>query len=87
MNATAIPARELICQLLDAAAADGDEAHAVGDVEGLALGVVVPGGPVPHLVIGQPRLPFGPLETFFDPVRRLGHPGQLLERGLRGGIR
>jgi hypothetical protein len=25
---------------------------------------VVPGGPVPHLVIGQARLPLGPLETF-----------------------
>jgi hypothetical protein len=40
--------------------------------------VVMPGDPVPHLIVGQARLPLGTLETLFDPVGRLGHAGQFL---------
>ena len=40
--------------------------------------VVMPRYPVPHLVVGQPRLALRALEAFLDPVRCLGHARELL---------
>ena len=48
--------------------------------------VRVPGDPVPHLIIPQARLALGALETVLDPMRRLGHTRQLLQRHTRIGV-
>src|SRR5271157_1928098 len=49
--------------------------------------VMMPSDPVPHLVVGQARLPLGVLDAFLDPVRRLGHTRKFLQRQLRSGVR
>jgi hypothetical protein len=38
--------------------------------------VMMPGDPVPHLVIGQARLPLAALQALLDPMRQLGHPAE-----------
>ena len=44
---------------------------------------MMPGYPVPHLIVPQAGLPLGPLKTLLDPMRRLGHAGQFLQRHVR----
>ena len=48
--------------------------------------MMMPGDPVPNLVIGQPRLSLSSFKTFLDPVLRLGYPCQLRKRRLWVGI-
>src|SRR5690348_1520224 len=45
--------------------------------------MVVPAFPRPDLVVGQPRLPLGPLQAFLHPVLRLEHPGIFVQRGTQ----
>src|SRR3954463_339816 len=49
--------------------------------------VMVPRRPVPHLVVGQARLPLGTFQALLNPVRRLGPPCQFRKRRLRVGGR
>ena len=44
--------------------------------------MVMPGDPVPHLVIGQARLPFAPLQALLDPMRQFGHPAKFDQRSF-----
>ena len=46
---------------------------------------MMPAYPVPHLIVRQARFPFGSLDTLLDPMSRLGHPGEFLQRHL--GVR
>ena len=48
--------------------------------------MMMPGHPVPHLIVSQTRFPLGTLEAFFDPVLGLGHAGIFLKRHFRIGI-
>src|SRR5215213_7347031 len=45
--------------------------------------VVMPALPRPDLVVGQPRLALGSLQTLLDPVLRLVHPTHLHRRVAR----
>ena len=45
--------------------------------------MMMPGGPVPHLVVPQASFSLGPLETFFDPMLGLGHAGKFLQPHVR----
>ena len=54
--------------------------------EGQGL-VMMPGFPVPDLVVGQARLSLGAFQTLFDPMFRLRHARQLLQRNVGVGIR
>ena len=47
--------------------------------------MMMPGYPSPPLIVPQAGLPFGSLETLFDAMCRLGHPGEFLQR--RVGVR
>src|SRR5215471_8359054 len=49
--------------------------------------MMMPGHPVPHLIVAQASLSFGTLKTLFDTMSRLGHAGQLLQRRVRARIR
>src|SRR5271155_423317 len=49
--------------------------------------VMMPGYPVPHLIIRQANFPLGSFETFFDAMRRLGDSSQLAQRHLGIGVR
>jgi len=47
--------------------------------------MMVPGDPVPHLVIGQPRLSLSAFQALLDPMRQFGHPAKLNQRCFRFG--
>ena len=49
--------------------------------------MMMPGDPVPHLIVAQAGLAFGTLKTLFDTMSRLGHAGQFLQRRGRARIR
>ena len=49
--------------------------------------VMMPGDPVPHLVIGQARLPLAALQALLDPMRQLGHSAEFHQRGPRFAVR
>ena len=39
--------------------------------------MVMPANPIANLILGQPRLAFGPLQAFLDPMLGFGHAGKL----------
>ncbi len=47
---------------------------------------MMPAYPVPHLIVRQASFPFGSLDTLFDAMSRLGHPGEFLQRHAGGRI-
>ena len=49
--------------------------------------VVMPGDPVPHLVVSHAGLPLGTLKTLLDAMRRLRDAGQFFQRYVRVRIR
>src|SRR5437764_6279696 len=49
--------------------------------------VMMPRYPIPHLVVGQPRLTLGALEAFFDPMLRLGYTRELRQFDSGVGVR
>ena len=49
--------------------------------------MMMPGHPVPTLIIGQARLTLRPLEAFLNAMRGLRHPRQFLQRCTRVRVR
>src|SRR5205823_4357090 len=47
---------------------------------------MMPPDPVPHLIVPQAGLTLGSLEAFLNPMLRLRHAGQFLQRGLGSRI-
>ncbi len=49
--------------------------------------MVMPANPSANLILGQPRLAFGPPQAFLDPMLGFGHTGKLAKRRLGRGVR
>ena len=49
--------------------------------------VMMPGDPVPHLIVGQARLAFASLDAALDLMCQLGHSTKFLQRGPRFAVR
>ena len=48
--------------------------------------MMMPGDPVPHLVVGQARLPLAALQALLDTMRQLGHPAKFNQRSFRFAV-
>ena len=48
--------------------------------------MMLPAGPVAHLIVGQTGFALAALDAFFDTMCGFGHPGQFWQRGPRGGV-
>src|ERR1700694_363342 len=48
--------------------------------------MMMPADPVANLIVGQSSLALAALETFFNPVLRLGHARELGQRHLAWGV-